>query len=107
MQLIYWTIIYSVTYVSISNRDAKWCSRNDGRFLGVSWDGDVEGGAWDVVIAPLNHQDVVAPLSQHIADIVLQIAQVFDQNLLTGDLRTVHTHQEHVLTWEVERKTCE
>lgn len=75
--------------------------------LGASWDGDMEGGAWDVVVTPLDHQDVVAPLFQHIAYIILQVAQVFDQNLLTGDLWTVHTHQEHILTWGEEGKiTC-
>lgn len=59
----------------------------------------MEGGAWDVIVAPLDHQDVVAPLLQQVADVVLQVAQMFDQNLLTGNLRTVNTHQEHVLTW--------
>lgn len=70
----------------------------DSGFLGASWDNDVEGGAWDVVVTPLDHQHVIASLLQQVADVVLQVAQVFDQNLLTGDLRTVHTHQEHVLT---------
>lgn len=67
---------------------------------GASRDDDVEGGAWDVVIAPLHHQDVVASLLQQVAYVVLQVAQMFDENLLAGDLRTVHTHQEHVLTWD-------
>ncbi len=57
-----------------------------------------------MIIAPLDHQDVVSSLLQHVAYVVLQVAQVFDQNLLAGDLRTVHTHQEHVLTWEEEGK---
>lgn len=26
------------------------------------WDGDLEGGAWDVFISPLDSQNVVAPL---------------------------------------------
>lgn len=81
------------------NRDAKWCRSSGGGFLGGSRDGNVEGGAGDVVVAPLDHQNVVAPLLQHVAHVVLQVAQVFDQNLLTGDLRTVDAHQEHVLTW--------
>lgn len=83
-----------------SNGDAKWCRRRDGRFLGSSGDGDVEGGARDVVLTPLDHQDVVAPFLQYVADVVLQVAHVFDQHLLTGDLWAVHAHQEHVLTWE-------
>lgn len=84
------------------NRDAKWCRRSDSGFLGALWDGDLEGGAGDVVVAPLDHQDVVAPLLQQVAYVVLQVAHVFDQDLLTGDQRTVDTHQEHVLTWEEE-----
>lgn len=83
-----------------SNGDAKWCRRRDGKFLGSSGDGDVEGGARDVVLTPLDHQDVVAPFLQHVADVVLQVAHVFDQHLITGDLWAVHTHQKHVLTWE-------
>lgn len=67
---------------------------------GALWDGDVERGSWDVVVAPLDHQDVAAPFLQHVADVVLQVPQMFDQNLLTGDLRAVHAHQQHVLTWE-------
>lgn len=55
-----------------------------------------------MVVAPLDHQDVVAPLLQQVAYVVLQVAHVFDKDLLTGDLRTVDTHQEHVLTWEEE-----
>lgn len=51
-----------------------------------------------MVVAPLDDQDVVAPLLQYVTYVVLQVAQVFDQNLLTGDVRTMHTHQEHVLT---------
>lgn len=37
----------------------------------ASWDHDLEGGAWDVVITPLDHQDIVAPLLQQVADVVL------------------------------------
>lgn len=87
-----------------SNRDAKWCRRSGIGGLGASGDLDMEGGPWDVVVAPLDHQDVVASLLQHVAHVVLQVAQMFDQNLLTGDLRAVHAHQEHVLTWEDEGK---
>lgn len=61
-QLVDWTVICSATNVSTQTTDAKWCRRSDSGFLGASWDGDVEGGAWDVVLAPLDNQDVVAPL---------------------------------------------
>lgn len=79
----------------------------DRRRNGASRDGDVERRAWDVVVAPLDHQDVAAPLLEQVADGVLQAAQVFDQNLLTGDLGAVHAHQQHVLTWEQVEKTRE
>ncbi len=87
-----------------SIRDAKWCRENDSGCLGASWDGDVERGAWDVVFAPLDHQDVVSPLFEQVAYVVLQVAQVFDEDLLAGDVRTVDAHQEHVLTWREEAK---
>lgn len=64
----------------------------------------MEGGAGDVVVAPFDHQDVVASLLQQVGHIVLQVAQVFDLQLLTGDLRATDTHQEHVLTWEEEEE---
>lgn len=67
-------------------------------FPGASRDGDVKRRPWDVIVAPLHHQDVTAPLLQQVADVVLQVAQMFDQNLLTGDLGAVHAHQQHVLT---------
>lgn len=68
-------------------------------FLGASRHADLEGGARDVLLAPLHHQDVVAPLLQHVADVVLQVAQVLDQDLLAGGLGAQHAHQQHVLPW--------
>lgn len=72
-------------------------------FPGVaSGDGDVEGRAGHVLLAPLDHQDVVAPLLQQVGDAVLQVACVFDLQLLTGHLRAADAHQEHVLTCRAE-----
>lgn len=81
----------------------KLRGKNDAAFyflssLVGSGDGDVERRPRDVIVAPLDHQDVGAPLLQQVADVVLQLAQMFDQNLLAGDLRAVHAHQQHVLT---------
>lgn len=59
----------------------------------------MEGGAGDVVVAPFDHQDVVASLLQQVGHSVLQVAQVFDLQLLTGDLGAADTHHEHVLPW--------
>lgn len=67
----------------------------------------MERGARDVVVTPFGHQNVVASLLQHVGHIVLQVAQVFDLQLLTGNLRAADTHQEHVLTWEEEDKEAE
>lgn len=61
------------------------------------WDGDSEWRAWDVFISPFDSQDVVSSLLQDIADVVLHVSHVFDQDFLAGGLRTVNTHQEHVL----------
>lgn len=99
-QLVHWTVTCSPANVSPFIQTGM---QNGTRgvtvgFLSSSWDGDLEGGSRDVVLAPFDHQDVAAPLLQQVADVVLQVAHVFDQNLLTGNLRTVYTHQEHVLT---------
>lgn len=77
-------------------------NRDGGRFPGPSRDADMEGGSWDVVLAPLDHQDVVAVLLQLVGHAVFQVALVFDQNLIAGDFRAIDTHQEHVVPWEEE-----
>lgn len=59
----------------------------------------MEGGARDVVLPPLDHQDVVAMFFQLVSHTVFQVALVFDQNLVTGEFWAVDTHQEHVVTW--------
>lgn len=73
--------------------------RGHGKFLRPSWDSDVEGGARDVILPPLDHQDVVAMLFQLVGHAVFQVALVFDQNLMTGEFWAINTHQEHVVTW--------
>lgn len=76
-------------------------------FFGTSWDSDMERGARNVVITPFNHQDIVSPLLQHITDIILQVSQMFDQNLLTGNLRAMNSHQQHVFTCNGHENTSQ
>lgn len=83
----------------LKKKEAKWREWSVSRSRGASWDGNVERGTWDVVLAPFHHQDVVSSLLQHVTDVVLQVPQVFDQDFLTGDVGAVHANQEHVLTW--------
>ena len=54
-------------------------------------DSDVVGAARDVLISPLDHQDVFSLLFELVADIVQAVAQMFHYDLLTGNLGTVHT----------------
>lgn len=57
----------------------------------------MEGRAGHVLLAPFDHQDVVATLLQQVGDAVLQVACVFDLQLLAGHLRAADAHQENVL----------
>lgn len=54
---------------------------------------DVVRAAGDVLLPPLHHQDVFALLFKLVADVVEAVAQVLDQDLLTGDLGPVHPNQ--------------
>ena len=63
------------------------------------WDRDLEGGAWDVVVAPFYGQDVAASLLEQVADVVLTVARMFHKHLLTRDQRPPDAHHQHVLTW--------
>lgn len=68
------------------------------------WDGDMEGWPGDVLVAPFHSQNVVPPLLQHITDVILRVSNVLHQDLLTGRLRTMNAHQEHVLPWKTNGK---
>ena len=68
----------------------------------VQWvvsDGDVVGAAGDVVVSPLDHQDVLPLVLQLVADVVHPVTQMLDQDLLTGHLGAVHPDQKHVPPW--------
>lgn len=62
------------------------------------WDGDLERRAGDVLLPPFDGQDVVPPLLEDVAHVVLHVAHVLDGHLLTGDVWSMDPHQQHVLT---------
>lgn len=61
-------------------------------------DSDVVGAAGDVLVSPLDHQNVLSLLFELVADVVQAVAQMFHYDLLARDLGTVHTNKEHVTT---------
>lgn len=73
--------------------------------VGASGDGDVEGRAGHVLLAPLDHQEVLSALLQQVGDAVVQVARVFDLQLLAGHLGSADAHQEHVLPWRRQEET--
>lgn len=72
-----------------------------------SWHGDVEGAAGDVLLAPLDDEDVSALLLHCVAHCVHAAAQVLDVHLLTGCLGPVYAHHQHVgsCNGEIEGQT--
>lgn len=73
-----------------------WRSRDAEMNTLVSRDGDVERTAGDVFITPLDDEDVAALFFDCVRDVVHPVAHVLDVNLLTGRLRPVDTHHQHV-----------
>lgn len=49
----------------------------------------MEGGARDVVVAPLDVEDVLTPVSQLVGNPVLALPLVFHMDLVTGGLGSV------------------
>lgn len=66
--------------------------------MGASGDGDVEGTARDVLVTPLDDEDVAALLFDGVGDVVHPVAHVFDVDLLAGGLGPMDAHHEHVGT---------
>ena len=58
---------------------------------------DMEWRARDVVITPLNVEDVLAPVRQLVGNPVLALALVFHVDLVAGGLRTVDSDKENVV----------
>lgn len=59
----------------------------------------MEGAARNVIIPPFDHQDVLSLVFELVADIIQAVAQMFYQDLLTGDFRAIHPNQQHVPTY--------
>lgn len=57
----------------------------------------MEGRSGDVVVAPLDEDDVGAPFLNDVVDGVLAVPPVFDDHLLAGGLRTIDTHVQDVV----------
>ena len=57
----------------------------------------MEWRARDVVITPLNVEDVLAPVRQLVGNPVLSLALVFHVDLVTGGLGTVDSDKENVV----------
>ena len=57
----------------------------------------MEGRSGDVVVAPLDEDDVGAPFLNDVVDGVLAVPPVFDDHLFAGGLRTVHPHVQDVV----------
>ena len=58
---------------------------------------DVVGRAGDVVVPPLDKDDVLAPLPHHVVHRVPPATLVLDHHLVTGDLGAVDAHIEDVV----------
>ena len=61
-------------------------------------DSDVVGATRDVLITPLDDQQILALLVHHVVDRVAVVALVKDMDLVDRNIRAHHTHQEDVHT---------
>ena len=59
---------------------------------------NVEGGARDVVIPPLNIEDVLALIQELVGHTILAVALVLHMHLITRSLRTIHSNKQHIIT---------
>lgn len=58
---------------------------------------DLERAARDVVVSPLDDDHVVSAVLDHVVDLVQVAAQVFDEHLVAGSLRSVHAGVDQVV----------
>lgn len=56
----------------------------------------MERTAGNVLISPLDDEDVAALLLDRVGDVVHPVAQVFDIHLLTGSFWSMNTNHQHV-----------
>ena len=59
------------------------------------------GGSRDVVIAPLDEQNVVTALPNHVVHLIVVPARVLDLDLLAGTLGPVDAHVQDVVACEM------
>jgi len=64
---------------------------------------DVERTASDMLVAPLDHQHVVARLTESVLDDVLEIVHVNDAQLFTRHARPRDTDHQHVVPCTTHR----
>jgi len=65
-----------------------------------SADDDVEWTSWNVLVAPLDHEHVVASLTRTVVDRVLALSDMAHGNLVARNLRSHHSHHQHVVTYK-------
>lgn len=74
---------------------SHWEEENRNNILRL-WDADVERTAGNILVSPLDNEDVAALLLDRVGDVVHPVAHVFDIHLLTGCFWSVNTHHQHV-----------
>lgn len=57
-----------------------------------------EGAAGDLLIAPLDHEHVVAAFTDNIVNFIHVTSLVFDTQFLTWSFGAHHSHKHHVVT---------
>ena len=62
-------------------------------------DDDVERTSGNVLVAPLDDEDVVSALAGTVDDRVLSVSLVTYDDLLARDSRSHHTDQQHAVTY--------
>lgn len=56
------------------------------------------GATRDIVITPFDDDSVAALLLDSVGDVIQLVTHVLDKHLLTGGVRPMHTHHQHVGT---------
>lgn len=62
---------------------------------------NLEWRAWDVLFTPLDDQNVIASLTNHVVDVEDIATGVFDEALFAGSFRPVHADIQNVVAWNL------
>ena len=106
------TVHSKQTIKAINNQSTKRRSRPFGPLVQhtvksvVSVYDNVERTAGYVLVAPLDHQHVVAPLLHQVAHAVLVVADVTNAHFLTWQLGPHHAHHQHVDAYHPPTVCC-